>query len=194
MANEQKETNGVQEEAVSEEQFVRAVTSFEAIILSQIKIKNKISDRLNQSIRAGIIILGMIAVSILILLLTLSSQINRITDVVNDMNSDFTEVSGQMLEIRNYMESMEQRVALMENVTDQTGVMDTEVRAIAENIEVMQDTVRGIKQQVSGMRHDIGLVSGAVDHMNVDVQRMGVDMHRMGQPARSMNKMFPFLP
>ncbi|MES9962906.1 MAG: translation initiation factor 2 [Candidatus Sedimenticola sp. 20ELBAFRAG] len=192
MANEPTDTDGITEEAVSEEQFLRAVTSFEAIILSQIKIKNKISDRLNAAIRAGIIILGLIAVSILILLLTLSSQINRITGVVTEMNKDFTDVSGQMLEIRDYMDSMEKRVALMESVTNQTGVMDTEVRAIAENIETMQSTVSGIKSQVAGMRHDIGVVSGAVDHMNVDVQRMGVDMHRMGQPARSMNKMFPF--
>ncbi|MES9868182.1 MAG: translation initiation factor 2 [Sedimenticola sp.] len=192
MANEPTVTNDVPEDSVSEEQFLRAVTSFEAIILSQIKIKNKISDRLNKAIRAGIIILGLIAISILILLLTLSSQINRITDVVTEMNRDFTEVSGQMLEIRQYMETMEQRVALMESVTDQTGVMDTEVASIAENIEKMQGTVSGIKQQVAGMRQDIGLVSGTVDGMNVEVQRMGVDMHRMGQPARSMNKMFPF--
>ncbi|MET0047300.1 MAG: translation initiation factor 2 [Sedimenticola sp.] len=192
MANEPTVTNGVPDDSVSEEQFLRAVTSFEAIILSQIKIKNKISDRLNKAIRAGIIILGLIAISILILLLTLSSQINRITDVVTEMNRDFTEVSGQMLQIREYMETMEQRVALMESVTDQTGVMDTEVASIAENIEKMQGTVSGIKQQVAGMRQDIGLVSGTVDGMNVEVQRMGVDMHRMGQPARSMNKMFPF--
>ncbi|MES9960811.1 MAG: translation initiation factor 2 [Sedimenticola sp.] len=192
MANEPTVTNGTPDDSVSEEQFLRAVTSFEAIILSQIKIKNKISDRLNKAIRAGIIILGLIAISILILLLTLSSQINRITDVVTEMNRDFTEVSGQMLEIKQYMETMEQRVALMESVTDQTGVMDTEVASIAENIEKMQGTVSGIKQQVAGMRQDIGLVSGTVDGMNVEVQRMGVDMHRMGQPARSMNKMFPF--
>ncbi|MET0093666.1 MAG: translation initiation factor 2 [Sedimenticola sp.] len=192
MANEPTVTNGLPDDSVSEEQFLRAVTSFEAIILSQIKIKNKISDRLNKAIRAGIIILGLIAISILILLLTLSSQINRITDVVAEMNRDFTEVSGQMLEIRQYMETMEQRVALMESVTDQTGVMDTEVASIAENIEKMQGTVSGIKQQVAGMRQDIGMVSGTVDGMNVEVQRMGVDMHRMGQPARSMNKMFPF--
>ncbi|MES9966629.1 MAG: translation initiation factor 2 [Sedimenticola sp.] len=192
MANEPTVTSDMPDDSVSEEQFLRAVTSFEAIIISQIKIKNKISDRLNKAIRAGIIILGLIAISILILLLTLSSQINRITDVVTEMNRDFTEVSGQMLEIRQYMETMEQRVALMESVTDQTGVMDTEVASIAENIEKMQGTVSGIKQQVAGMRQDIGLVSGTVDGMNVEVQRMGVDMHRMGQPARSMNKMFPF--
>lgn len=38
------------EDVVLQQQFVRAITSFEAIILSQIDIKNKLADRLNYSI------------------------------------------------------------------------------------------------------------------------------------------------
>lgn len=180
------------EGGITDEQLMRAARSFEAIILSQIDIKNKLGDKINFAIRAGIIILGIVAVSILILLLTLSSQINRISDVVNDMNQDFTAVAEKMAKIQSHVGSMEQRVALLENITTHTATMDKEMITIAENIEIMDTKVSGIQQHVTGMRHDIGVISGSVNHMNVEVQRMGADMHRMGTPARSMNKMFPF--
>jgi uncharacterized protein YoxC len=180
------------EGSISDEQLMRAARSFEAIILSQIDIKNKLGDKINFAIRAGIIILGIVAVSILILLLTLSSQINRISDVVNDMNQDFTAVAEKMAKIQSHVGSMEQRVALLENITTHTATMDKEMVTIAENIEIMDTKVGGIQEHVTGMRHDIGVISGSVNHMNVEVQRMGADMHRMGTPARSMNKMFPF--
>jgi uncharacterized protein YoxC len=180
------------EGGITDEQLMRAARSFEAIILSQIDIKNKLGDKINFAIRAGIIILGIVAVSILILLLTLSSQINRISDVVNDMNQDFTAVAQKMAKIQSHVGSMEQRVALLENITTHTATMDKEMITIAENIEIMDTKVSGIQQHVTGMRHDIGVISGSVNHMNVEVQRMGADMHRMGTPARSMNKMFPF--
>ena len=73
MADETYNIKISDDEAVLEKQFRRAVSSFEGIVLSQIDIKNKLADRLNYSIRAGIIILGVIAISILILLLTLDS-------------------------------------------------------------------------------------------------------------------------
>jgi hypothetical protein len=105
---------GGSEEAVTEQQFLRAATAFEAIILSQIDIKNKLGDRLNYSIQAGIIILGIIAASIFILLLTLSSQVNRISGVVKEMNQDFTSVRIQMERIDGYFGSIEQRVTQLE--------------------------------------------------------------------------------
>ncbi|MCB1862592.1 MAG: translation initiation factor 2, partial [Gammaproteobacteria bacterium] len=110
------------EDVVLQQQFVRAITSFEAIILSQIDIKNKLADRLNYSIRAGIIILGFVAISILILLLTLSSQINRISSVVSEMNQDFYSVAADMARINGYIESMEKQVALLNNINGQTAV------------------------------------------------------------------------
>lgn len=194
MANEQSANNEKIEGAVTEAQFLRAITSFEAIILSQINIKNKLGDRLNWAIQAGIIILGIIAVSIMILLWTLSSQVNRISAVVNDMNEDFTEVSQHMARINTAITSVDQRVGLLEQITGQTASMSREMTRIAVDMESMRDNVDGIKNTIGTVRHSIGNISNSIDIMNIDVQRMGIDMHRMGAPARSINKMFPFMP
>ncbi|MBL3529099.1 MAG: translation initiation factor 2 [gamma proteobacterium endosymbiont of Lamellibrachia anaximandri] len=179
------------QEAVTDEQLVRAVTSFEAIIVSQIEIKNILGDRLNYSIRTGLIILGLIAISILILLLTLSSQITRISAVVGDMNQNFTSVSTQMENIDTYITSMEKRVSLLGGITSQTETMDREMGTITADLRRMRWTLKGIQQHVKSVDGNIAYISSAIDKMNFDIQRMGHDMHRMGQPARTMNKMFP---
>ncbi|MGD2083050.1 MAG: hypothetical protein PVF91_08795, partial [Chromatiales bacterium] len=77
MAQEPKHPKASTDEAILQQQYLRALSSFEGIILGQIDIKNKLGNRLNYSLRAGLIILGVIAVSILVLLLTLSTQITR---------------------------------------------------------------------------------------------------------------------
>jgi uncharacterized protein YoxC len=183
-----------QEEAVLQRQFLRAVSSFEAIILSQIDIKNKLADRLNYSIRAGIIILGFVAISILILLLTLSSQINRISAVVSEMNQDFSAVAENMAHINNYIGSMEQRVALLGDINTQTAVMDEGMQTIAGDLETMRGSVGEIRGYLTHVRGNVGNIAMTMDRMDAEVVNMSREMHRMGAGARSFNKMMPFLP
>ncbi len=189
MAEEQLTT---EEDAVLQQQYLRALSSFEGIILSQIDIKNKLGDRLNYSIQAGIIILGAIATSILVLLLTLSAQINRISAVVTDMNVHLTSVAGQMHQIRDHMANMEQRVALLKDIQDMTEVMSGAMDLIDSDMALMGDTVRGINLHVATVRNNVGNISVNMDIMHHEVQAMSREMHHMAKPARSMNKMFPF--
>ncbi len=192
MAQTQDDTDSSLEDVIVEQQFQRAVSSFEAIMLSQIELKNQLSDRLNWSIRAGITILAIIAISILVLLLTLSAQINRISGVVSDMNLHFSSVSSQMELIDGYMANMERRVALMGGIEQQTAIMTQEMDNILADLQPMSGDIAGIRHSVTQVRGNITNISAAIDHMNQNVQMMGHDMHRMGEPARTMNKMFPF--
>lgn len=192
MADETYNIKISDDEAVLEKQFRRAVSSFEGIVLSQIDIKNKLADRLNYSIRAGIIILGVIAISILILLLTLSSQLNKISYVVNDMNVHFGTVSEQMAMVNEHITFIEKRVALLSNINQQTEIMDREMNTIAQDMAIMQSTVGGISRNVSTVRSNVGNISSAINHMGMEVLHMSRDMGRISKPSRSMNKMFPF--
>lgn len=189
---ERRERLTREEDAVLQQQYLRALSSFEGIILSQIDLKNKLGDRLNYSIQAGIIILGAISISLLVLLLTLSAQINRISDVVNDMNSHFSSVAAQMHSIRGHMSRMEQHVALMDDIDGMTGIMDREIGAIGGHMDQMRQTVHGINSHVAAVRNDVGNISVNMDIMNNEVHAMSQEMHRMAKPARTMNKMIPF--
>lgn len=180
------------DEEILQQQYLRALSSFEGIILGQIDIKNRLGDRLNYSIQAGIIILGAIAVSILILLLTLSSQIGNISGIVQTMNAHFSAVSERMHEITGYMASMEQRVALLEGIEKTAAVMDGEMEKIRGDMDRMRGSVDGITRQLAAVRGNVTNISATMDAMSREVHAMGAEMHHMSQPARSMNKMFPF--
>ena len=192
MVDEQPTSARRQEQAILQQQYRRALSSFEGIILSQIDIKNKLGDRLNYSIQAGIIILGAISISILVLLLTLSAQINRISGVVVEMNTHFTSVSSQMSKIRGHMADMEKRVALLDKIDGMTAVMDREMGSIGADMSVMRRTVQGIDAHVAAVRNNVGNISVNMDLMNQEVQIMSVEMLQVSKPARTMNKMFPF--
>jgi len=185
-----RKTSG--DEAVLQQQYLRSLSSFEGIVLSQIDVKNRLGDRLNYSIRAGIIILGVIAFSILVLLLTLSSQVNRISLVVEKMNQHFISISGKMDQVKDHMQTMEARVALIGAIDTDIDTMDNEMVRITDNMDSIGSSVAGISGNVSNVRGQVGNITASVDQMNLELQAMTGEMHRMAKPARSMNKMFPF--
>jgi len=192
MAEERPLSARRQEDAILQQQYLRALSSFEGIILSQIEIKNKLGDRLNYSIQAGIIILGAIAISILVLLLTLSAQINRISGVVAEMNVRFTSVSTNMGQIRGHMEAMEKQVSVLDQISGMTEVMEREMRSISADMAQMRGQVQGIDAHVGAVRNNVGNISVNMDLMNLEVQSMSLEMLDVSKPARTLNKMIPF--
>jgi len=192
MVDETENIPTSKDEAILEQQFRRSLTSFEGIVLSQIDIKNTLAVRLNYSIRAGLIILSVIAVSILILLFTLSTQVQRISHVVNDINGHFAVVSEQMEKIDVKFQSIEQRVALLDAMQQQTAVMDSEMGAITGDLHVIRGAMGGISHNVAVVRNNVMNISTAIDRMGLEVLNMSHDMGRISKPSRGMNKMFPF--
>ncbi len=192
MAEEPSGSEERTDDTVLQQQYLRALSSFEGIVLSQIDVKNALGDRLNYSIRAGLIILFVIAFSILVLLLTLSTQITRISDVVGAMNTHFSAVSLRMDEISEYLGSMETQVAQMKAIENDTASIKAEIAAIGEATGSIQSSVVNVGQHMGGTRQNVENIAVTMNAMNLEVQAMSLDMHRMGKPARTLNKMFPF--
>jgi len=192
MAGESKDQAAGSEDTILQQQYLRALSSFEGIVLSQIDVKNALGDRLNYSIRAGLIILFVIAFSILVLLLTLSSQITRISNVVGAMNTHFSAISLRMDEISQYLGSMETQVAQMKSLEENTAVMQVEIQTIGEATGSIEGSVVSIGHQMNGTRQNVENIAVTMNAMNMEVQAMSVEMHRMAKPARTLNKIFPF--
>jgi uncharacterized protein YoxC len=180
------------QDQILQQQYKRALSSFEGIILSQIEVKNRLGDRLNYSIRTGIIILAIIAISILVLLLSLSSQVNRIANVVGEMNVHFSAIAQKMDRVKGHMDSMEQQVALIGTIANRVVVMDGQMGRITKDMGTMQSQVDGIRTNLATVRTSVGSMALNVEHINMELQGMTQEMHRMGKPARTMHKMFPF--
>ncbi|RTZ75199.1 MAG: translation initiation factor 2 [Gammaproteobacteria bacterium] len=176
---------------VSDQKLLRAARSFEAILFSQIGIQEKLSNDLKHAIRFGMVILGLIAVSILVLLLTLSSQINRISGVVADMNHNFTTVTAQMQRISQTVDSMVKRVALLEPMDQQTTAMKEEMARIDADIGSMRNTIGTMETHVTEVRQSVENMATTITRMDDEVQAMAADMQHMSKPARTLKKMFP---
>ena len=130
--------NEAKPDKISDEQLLRASRSFEAMMLSQIDISAKLANDLKHAIRIGMVVLALIAISILVLLLTLSSQINRISDVVLDTNTNFSSVTVRMDHMSQYIDSMAKRVALLQLMDEQTTSMKNEISDITSSMTTMQ--------------------------------------------------------
>ena len=180
-----------QGDQVTDPKLLRAARSFEAILFSQIGIQEKLSNDLKHAIRFGMVILGLIAVSILVLLLTLSSQINRISAVVADMNRNFTTVTAQMNRIKGAVNSMGRRVALLEAMDRQTDTMRQEMAIIDGDIATMRATIGSMEGHVDEVRQSVANMAATISRMDDQVQAMAADMQHMAKPARTLNKMFP---
>lgn len=192
MGNEPQEARTSTDDAILQQQYLRALSSFEGIVLSQIDVKNKLGDRLNYSIRAGLIILSVIAFSILVLLLTLSSQINRISNVVGSMNTHFSAVSLRMDEIVQHLGSMETQVANLRRIERDTGQLQAEIAGINDITGGISVNIGSIGEHMAGTRANVETIALTMNAMNIEVQAMSAEMHRMAKPARTLNKMFPF--
>ena len=192
MVSEPAEPKASADEAVIQAQYLRSLSSFEGIMLAQIQMKTMLSNRLNWTIRAGLILLGVIAFSILVLLLTLSSQINRMSDVVVTINSHFESITERMDRVSNAMGSMEKQVALMNAIDRSTATMDEEMAVMRTQMGSMGASVSGIRREVSMVKDEMAAISSTVAGMNAEVGVMTGEVHRMSQPARSLNRMFPF--
>lgn len=192
MVNETPEPRTSADDAILQQQYLRALSSFEGIVLSQIDVKNKLGDRLNYAIRAGLIILFVIAFSILVLLLTLSSQVNRISNVVGSMNTHFSAISLRMDEITTNMGSMESQVSQMQSISAYTASMRGEISEISAATGDIESSMLSIGQQMIGTRQNVENIAGTMNAMNQEVQAMSAEMHRMAKPARTLNRMFPF--
>jgi methyl-accepting chemotaxis protein len=171
--------------------LLRAARSFEAILFSQIGIQEKLSNDLKNAIRFGMVILGLIAVSILVLLLTLSSQINRISSVVADMQLNVQNVTHQMDRVSLAMDSMLKRVALLEAMDRETTTMKKEMQTIDQDIGDMRDTIGTMENHVDEVRQSVENMASTISRMDDEVQMMAADMQHMAKPARTIKKMFP---
>ncbi len=192
MASELPELKASADESVLQAQYLRALSSFEGIMLAQIEMKTQLGNRLNWTIRAGLILLGGIAVSILVLLLTLSSQINRMSDMVVAMNVHFESVTIRMDNITQAMGVMEKQVALMGQVGEATAKMDQEMAVMQGHMRRMRGDVAGVRRELSTVKGEMAGIAATIHSMNGEVGIMGHEMRRLSKPARTFNRMFPF--
>ena len=168
------------------------VKRFENIMLSRIYVQQRLGDRLKNSIRIGMIILFLLAISIFTLLLTLSLQVSRVGESIINMNQNFIGISENMKQINSYMIKMEHQVAYLPKIKDKTTVFDQQMKLMNEDFSLIKNEIHNMSGNIALIETKIKDVSYSVIQMDEQVGLMNYDTRRMSKPAKNINRIFPF--
>jgi uncharacterized protein YoxC len=169
-----------------------AVKRFENIMLSRIYVQQRLGDRLKNSIRIGMVILFLLAISIFTLLLTLSIQINRVGESIVHMNQSFGGIAQNMNRIDSYMTNMESQVAYLPKIKDKTEIFDQQMGLMNHDFLIIKNEIRAMSDNISLIENKMKSMSYSVSQMDDRVGLITQDTHRMSKPAKNINKLFPF--
>lgn len=181
-----------QEGKVTAEQLDLAVRQFETIIVRQLDIKNKLGDRLKNSIQTGMVILAITAVSVLVLLYTLTTQVNLIVGVVSDIDRHFARVSEHMQGIDDTVVAIEVQVAVVPEIAAETRGMTADMRVVDATMNEMRDSIAAIGGSLRSVDGHLSNIAVSMERMDTQIVGMTHDMTRISKPARNMNRVFPF--
>jgi peptidoglycan hydrolase CwlO-like protein len=173
------------------EELRNAIRHFDRVIRSQIVIQGRQGDRIKNSIRAGILFLVLIGISIFIILYTMVTQVNQISEAVVRMDHSFDEVRVQMNKVDELMTGMERNVLYMDAVSTVMQNMDSEMGQMTRQMQQMQAEVDAMKNEVTVIRQQADIMTRTTGVMDQEIYRMNQDINRMATPARSINNMFP---
>lgn len=173
------------------EELRDAIRHFDRVIRSQILIQGKQGDRIKNSIRAGMLFLCLIGISIFVILITMVTQVELISDAVVRMDNAFDEVRDQMVHVDSLMTKMEVNVAHMDTVSTVMTNMDQQMLKMTEQVQQMQSEVDDMTYEVATIRQQADIMTQTSHVMDAEIYRMNHDLNRMATPARSMNSWFP---
>lgn len=185
------ELNGRDVDTENYEELRNAIRHFDRVIRSQIVIQARQGDRIKNSIRAGMLFLVLIGISIFIILYTMVTQVNLISAAVVRMDQSFDEVRVQMVKVDELMTGMEKNVLYMDAVSTVMQNIDVEMGQMTRQMQQMQTEVDAMKSEVTVIRQQADVMTRTTGVMDQEIYRMNQDMNRLATPARSMNKMFP---
>lgn len=169
-----------------------AVKRFESIMLSRIYVQKRLGDRLKNSIRIGMIILFLLAISIFTLLMTLSIQVSRIGETIVHMNQNFVAISNNMNHLNLYMMDIEKQVAFLPKIKNKTAIFDKQMKLMNSDFAVIKNEMHNMSGNIALIEGKMGEISLSVLQMDEQVGLMRYDTYQMSKPAKSMDKFFPF--
>lgn len=159
---------------------------------SRMDVQDQLAERVKYGIRGGMVVLSLIAISILLILMIMATQVERISDVVMSMNHHFTKVSQKMRDVSDVMVSMQQQVQYMESISDKVAQMGQDVVIMNQHVGQMSQQIDAMQQHMGDIERHITEIAVTTQRVDAEVVRLNGDVNRMSKPARAMNNMFPF--
>ncbi len=160
------------------------VSKFDNIMDRKVDIYIRQSIRLNSTVRAGMIILGVVGFSIFLLLYSLSSQVGHMKDGVQQMNAHFADVEDNMRKVNQILQHIDKRVALMEAFDQDMKLAHQTTTSLHHGVENIHQSMGEVSQYMSQLQLHIQEVNQQLSSMQTSVSGVGVETYRMAEPMK----------
>ena len=159
------------------------VSKFDSIMDRKVDIYLRQSIRLNSTVRAGMIILGIVGFSIFLLLYSLSSQVGHMQVGVQQMTHHFQQVEANMRQVSEILGNIEARVALMDAIEDDMHRVQGISGSLQKNMANIDVKMTEINRHMQRMQQHMQVVNGQMANMQVAVGGVTRETHRISKPA-----------
>ena len=159
------------------------VSKFDSIMDRKVDIYLRQSIRLNSTVRAGMIILGIVGFSIFLLLYSLSSQVGHMQVGVQQMTQHFAQVEQNMRRVSEILSHIEKRVALMSAIEDDMQQVQHSSGSMQQGMSQIRGKMNEVTQRMQRMQQHMQVVNGQLANMQVAVGGVTRETHRISRPA-----------
>ncbi len=162
------------------------VSKFDSIMDHKVDIYIRQSIRLNSTVRVGMIILGVVGISIFLLLFSLSSQVGHMNEGVKQMTHNFAEVEQNMQRINGILLHMETRVALMDTLEQDMRQAHATTQSLNQGIATIQNSMGEVSLHMNQLQQRMQAVNYRLDGMQAEVSGIGLETHRISKPMHKL--------
>ncbi len=178
-------------EPADQQKLEEMAAKFKDIFEQRFSMHLRVARRTTALIRIGMFSLGVIAVSMLLLVLTLTYQIKPMIDAVITMNQHFTSIADNMMVMRDAIREMEANVANMPVMATEMNNMQASVGEMTESMNNLARRMNTLDTNMAGITQSVARMTGTFAVMNQTVGAMEYDVNRMSGPMRAFNSFNP---
>ena len=165
---------------------------FNHLLDQQFAMHLRVARRTTALVRYGMVSLGVIGISMLLLLLTLSWRIKPMITAVGKMNNDFTLIAEDMTVMKTAVLDMHSQVAEMPIMAAEMERMRGNVQDIASSMHLLSQRMGNLDTNMASITQGVTRMAGSFGVMNQTVGVMGSDVNTLSGPMRVFNWMTPF--
>lgn len=172
------------------EKLELALQKFEDIMQYRGDMYSRLAKRVRTVIRGGMVVLSLVSLALSFLLYTLATQMQHATHITQSLQSDITTVSTDMSSIRQVIKSLEERMAVMENIQKNMDGITHSTAGMANDIFQMKNKMLSMQKHVHTIDTSLQSMTQSVSGIGNTMKQVEHDVDNLSQPARPFN----FLP
>lgn len=162
------------------------VSKFDSIMDRKLDIYVRQSIRLNSTVRVGMIILGVVGLSIFLLLYSLSSQVGHMQIGVQQMNAHFQVVEQNMHKVNEILKKIESRVAVMSAIEQDMQQAQKTTGSMSEGLGGIQQAMGEVSHRMDRLQQHMQTVNGQLANMQTAVGGVTTETYQMSRPMRKL--------